>query len=261
MSLPENAAPVSVDRISVKVPPFWADDPVLWFAQIENQFDLAGITQDCTKFNHVSSALDQRYATAVRDIIIKPPIIGKYEHLKAELIRRFSPSPEARIKRLFRHEELGDRKPSDFLFHMRMLAESEVTDKVLRSLWLDRLPSRMRDILASSPPDDLDALAVIADRIHEMSPIPPRLAMVDNFQPQLEELSQQVEALSSNRGAVSSQGRPMHRRRDFSSPTPQNIKQGAPATRLCWYHQKYGKQARFCRQPCNFNSTNSMGSQ
>lgn len=261
MASSENTAPVSVDRVSVKVPPFWANDPVLWFAQIENQFDLAGISQDSTKFNYAASALEQRYATTVRDIIVKPPSVGKYELLKTELIRRFSPSPEARIKQLIQHEVMGEGKPSEFLLRLRMLAGSEVTNKVLRTLWLERLPPRMHDILASSPPDDLDALAVIADRIHEMAPTSPRVAIVDSYQTQLEELSRQVAALSNNRTAQPSCSHQSNRRCDLPSSNSQNAIRRTPADEMCWYHRKYGAQARSCRKPCNFDAKNYAGSQ
>jgi len=39
-----------VNRVAIKIPPFWADEPELWFAQLEGQFALGGITQDATKY-------------------------------------------------------------------------------------------------------------------------------------------------------------------------------------------------------------------
>ena len=42
-----------VTAVTVKLPPFWPDKAVLWFAQAEAQFLLRGITQDKTKFAHV----------------------------------------------------------------------------------------------------------------------------------------------------------------------------------------------------------------
>ena len=53
----------SIDRVSVKIPPFWRKDPEMWFAQVETQFVLAGRTSDETKFNHVAGNLDANYAT------------------------------------------------------------------------------------------------------------------------------------------------------------------------------------------------------
>jgi hypothetical protein len=45
----------------------------LWFAQAEAQFSLAGISSEKTKFFHVISQLDHRYAAEVEDIITSPP--------------------------------------------------------------------------------------------------------------------------------------------------------------------------------------------
>ncbi|KFD46718.1 hypothetical protein D918_09389 [Trichuris suis] len=64
---------LSVHRVTAKLPPFWPDRPALWFAQVEAQFTLAGITQDATKFAYVVSQLESRYAAEVEDIIVNLP--------------------------------------------------------------------------------------------------------------------------------------------------------------------------------------------
>ena len=74
-------------RVAVRLPPFWPDRPALWFAQAEAQFDLAGITRQRTKFNHVVSQLHQQHAAEVEDIITSPPEHESYDRLKAELVR------------------------------------------------------------------------------------------------------------------------------------------------------------------------------
>jgi hypothetical protein len=66
----------------VRLPPFWAERPAVWFAQAEAQFTLAGIFSEKTKFYYVISQLDQRYATEVEDIIISPPERAPYTKLK-----------------------------------------------------------------------------------------------------------------------------------------------------------------------------------
>jgi hypothetical protein len=55
--------------VNVRLPPFWAERPDVWFAQAEAQFTLAGINSEQTKFCCVMSQLDQRYAAEVEDII------------------------------------------------------------------------------------------------------------------------------------------------------------------------------------------------
>ncbi|XP_032689780.1 uncharacterized protein LOC116853037 [Odontomachus brunneus] len=40
-----------VNRIMIRAPPFFPEEPELWFAQLEVQFALSGITQDGTKIS------------------------------------------------------------------------------------------------------------------------------------------------------------------------------------------------------------------
>lgn len=119
---------VGLARVGVRAPPFWPDDPALWFAQLEGQFVLSNITVDATKFYYVASQLDHQYISEVRDIIKAPPATGKYEKLKTELLKRLSASQEKKVKQLLMHAELGDRKPSQFLRHLKDLADTVVSD-------------------------------------------------------------------------------------------------------------------------------------
>jgi hypothetical protein len=77
-----------------------------------------------------------------------------------------SPSKEQRICELLTLEEMGDRKPSQFLRHLRNLAP-DVPDYFLSSIWSTRLPSNIRAVLADQPEIDLDTTALCADRIME----------------------------------------------------------------------------------------------
>jgi hypothetical protein len=65
--------PAEISRVAVRLPSFWAERPVMWFAQAEAQFSLAGVNNGKTKFYYVISQLDHRYATEVEDIITSPP--------------------------------------------------------------------------------------------------------------------------------------------------------------------------------------------
>jgi hypothetical protein len=59
--------------VAVRLPPFWAERPAVWFTQAEAQVSLAGISSEKTKFFHVISQLDHWYAAEVEDIITSPP--------------------------------------------------------------------------------------------------------------------------------------------------------------------------------------------
>ena len=168
-----------VCRVGIKMPPLWAHKPVLWFAQLDAQFVLSNITSDTTKFYHLISALDYKSCVEVEDVIENPPAIDKYETLKKQLIARLSASKENRVRQLLSHEELGERKPSQFLRHLRSLAGPEIPDDFLRALWSSRLPSYIQAIIATQTHSDLDVVAELADKIHEVSPSPPAIQQVD----------------------------------------------------------------------------------
>jgi hypothetical protein len=67
----------------VRLPPFWAERPAVWFAQADVQFSLADISNERTKVYHIISELYHRYAADVEDIISSLPQ-NPYTALKTE---------------------------------------------------------------------------------------------------------------------------------------------------------------------------------
>jgi hypothetical protein len=52
----DGTQPAEIFRVAVRLPPFWAERPVVWFSQPEVQFSLAGISSERTKFHcHISA--------------------------------------------------------------------------------------------------------------------------------------------------------------------------------------------------------------
>lgn len=281
--LPSTIGEQSVLRVAARLPPFWAEKPALWFAQVESQFVLAGITQDSTKFHHVVANLDARYASEVEDIITSPPAppASAYEHLKKEMILRLSSSAEQRIRQLLDQEELGDRKPSHFLRHLKSLAAGSVvlTEPLLRTLWLQRLPGHVQEILQAQASLKPEEMAKVADRILEVH-VAPRSGAVNavaqptllgdttsHVEEKLQELARQVAALkvtfpTSSEGRYS---RSTSRRRRSPSNNGTNRLHSSPhpiresTSTLCFFHQRFGARARRCRSPCSW-SENANGS-
>jgi hypothetical protein len=117
-------------RVAVRLSPFWSGRPTIWFAQAEALFQLVVITRQQNIFNYVASQLNQQQAAEGQDLITSPPEHEPYDLLKVELVRRLSTSREQRVRQLFSHEEMDDRKPTQFLRHLRGLAP-DVPDKFL----------------------------------------------------------------------------------------------------------------------------------
>ncbi|XP_018358448.1 PREDICTED: uncharacterized protein LOC108758143 [Trachymyrmex cornetzi] len=136
---------------------------------LEGQFALCKVTDDNAKFAYALSRIEPNQAREIKDIITQPPTHGKYVALKKALIQRLTDSQNQRIRQLLEREELGDRKPSQFLRHLSTLAGTAVSKELLRTLWLGRLPSQMQAILATRSEDRLKDIAEQADRIHEVN--------------------------------------------------------------------------------------------
>ncbi|CAK1592534.1 unnamed protein product [Parnassius mnemosyne] len=147
-------------KINIKVPPFSPDDPEIWFALLESQFENSNITDDATKFTNVIINLDIIYA-------------------KAEIT---APCNVA-------------------------VASSSV------------------------------AVAQPANEIAELKKMVERLAL------KLDEHT------SSNR-RCSNRSRPQRRRSTSRQRTRSNSNYRKYP--ICWYHSKYGANARWCIKPCDY---------
>ena len=143
-------ATMVIAAVNVKLPPFWPSDPQIWFVQVEAQFTTCGITVQKTKFDYIVASLAPEFATEVHDLVLAPPAENPYDTLKEKLIKR---TEQRRLQQPFNAEELGDRKPTQLLRRMQQLLgdKAGATDgSFLKELYLQRLPSNVRMVLAST---------------------------------------------------------------------------------------------------------------
>ncbi|GBP51093.1 hypothetical protein EVAR_31817_1 [Eumeta japonica] len=94
---------------------------------------------------------------------------SKYETLKTELVKRLSDSKERKLKQLLMHEELGDRKPSQFLRHLQGVASPDIFKDLLITIWRSRLPQNIQTVNAGQTGPTLELLT--AYRVHEIAPL------------------------------------------------------------------------------------------
>ena len=259
-----------VHRVAAKLPPFWSEKPALWFAQVEALFTIANINQETTRFAYVVGQLDSRFAAEVEDIIENPPADRPYTHLKNELIRRLCTTEEHHVRQLLNLEELGDRKPSQFFKHLRSLANvALVPDNLLKTLWLQRLPTHIQGILQTQADLPLVRLTELADKIIDVSPVLNSVSVnaINSSDSTVTSLSQAVKELSDQVSAInakfSSPKRKFKRKVRFSRhSSPSSGSDSRPeeesTSELCWYHESFGEKALKCLPPCNY-STNFKG--
>ena len=281
-SAPENPPPIQppVATVSLKLPPFWPNDPTVWFAQVEAQFHTRNITSQATKYAYIISSLQPEIAQEVRDLLLTPPANQPYDTLKSELLQRTSASEQKRLHQLLISEELGDRKPSQLLRRMRqLLGDNHLEDRILRQLFIQRLPMNTQLILASTADSvPLDQLASIADKILEVALPTPTVASlsppataslpstsspeIQNLQAQLNHLTSQLQTLTNQlQFQPRSRGRSQTRspRRPSLSRSP--ARSTDPGGSFCWYHWNFGARAQKCNQPCSFPVSNPATAQ
>lgn len=249
----DNTTPSNIFKVTI-LPPFWPERPALWFSQAEAIFETAGITRDSAKYGYVVSQLPEKFAAEVEDIITNPPNEDKYQYLKSELIRR-------RIRQLLGKEELGDRKPTQFLGHLRAIAGHSLhNETILKQLFFRRLPSNVQNIFAGHTDLPLEKLASLADRILDVSTqnCPARPASSastesdssDKSDPEIEDLSRRVDALMRQVGVLTVR---VLQNQNASSSRSRSRGPYRPEQDFCWYHRRWRNKAHKCIIPCAWN--------
>lgn len=251
----QSSVPI-INRVSVKVPPFWSENPEVWFAQIEAQFSIAGVHSDSSKFNTVVAAIESKVLSQIADAIINPPETGKYDNLKKQLLERFGASEAERMRQLLSELELADKKPSQLLNEMRHLGAKNISTQLLESLWLGRLPASVRAILQVST-EQLKEKALLADKIMEVGDFKSYVATANTSQAP-NDINDRIERIEKSLEKINHQrNRSRTNSRSHSKSTgkrEQSNSQPNQNSNWCWYHATFKNRAKNCRSPCSFNS-------
>lgn len=240
------AASSSTQRVfaMLKIPLFWPENTTLWFAQIESQFTLYGITDDSVMFNHIVANLDGKVLQYVSDAVVCPPVADKYKNIKEKITECFAESSQKKMEKLLSDLTLGEQKPSQLLNRQRDLGGSAISDDFLKTLWLRQLPVNVQSILAAST-GSLTQMAQLADKIVEVSqPANNTVSVVSDSEATIAMLRKKVDNLEKQLHSRSS------RTRSRSSTSKERSASEVNKHDTCWYHWKFGEKASKCRPPC-----------
>lgn len=247
---------------NLKIPPFWRENPALWFGQVEAAFALFNVTADATRFRHVITQLDSQTLPAIGDIILNPPAADKYLAIKNRIMSSYAETSESKLRKLLRGIDPTNDKPTLLLQRIRHLADGQVGDALLRTLFLEQLPEYVRGVLVISGDLDLSALARQADKVMEATqssvsavhqPINSKevAAVTRERDTSFSDLTNAVAALTEEikrmKADTRSRSRSSSRHRMASSENKSDV---------CYYHAKFGDDARQCRQPCSKTQKN-----
>ncbi|XP_035739379.1 uncharacterized protein LOC118449202 [Vespa mandarinia] len=261
-----------INRVSARIPQFWMEEPLVWFTLAEIQFNLAGVTQDNIKYAHVLSKLDEKYIHVMLDVIMNPPATKRYENFKEQVIKRFTNASNIKRLQLLEKEELGDRIPSEFLRHLRNLAESRLSQGLLYIIWTSKLPAHIQTIVKTMHDSPLNIRAEVADRIADLSlpyNMPTKAAEIKikdinnedviSLKHQINGLTETVKEVYLNEkqrklefyGAKNEQSRKYQLdNQEQEHQNNMNLKE------ICYFHRKFGNEAGKCILPCSFRHLN-----
>lgn len=267
--------PTRVSNTVLQIPQFMEHDPELWFTIVEKACAAANIVSENAKFGTILGYLGEKYSQEVRDLIMSDNAESPYTTLKEALITRLGVSQEQKIRQLLEQEEIGDRKPTQYLRHLRKLGGTSFPEDAFKSLFLNRIPQTARAILAARNDLTLDQIAGIADNIVEtLQPTSSRLqvaeaANTNQSMPTLEALLNLkfTQFGLSIKNEIASLRREVDEKlynyeQHFRSKSPQQTRarprsrarsrqRTPPASGICYYHWKYGESSTKCEPPCS----------
>ena len=254
-------APQSVhssDTKLVGLPPFCQTQCKAWFEQCEV---LLGHLHPDTQHRSLIKAIPTETLTESGAKATDP-----FSTIKKHLITHFDATDVQLTRRFLATTELGDRKPSATLREMR----KQVTDhNMVRIRFLQILPEHVRMILAGLDTVPLDQLGETADKMmeqashHQSSTC---FAINGNttgnptgVHEQLAALTQEIAYLRTDRQSRSRTRSPSpsdrgRQNRSSDRARSQSRARYTPDTNLCWYHFRYGRLARNCTEPCQWDN-------
>ncbi|GBN95159.1 hypothetical protein AVEN_64429-1 [Araneus ventricosus] len=191
----------------------------------------------------VVAALDSKILSYVSDIVRNPPADSKYDALKTRILNHFSQSQGTKLLVLLKDLQLGDKKPSQWLQEMRNLAAEKVSEDVLRTIWMQRLPTSMQQILSVSN-GNLDGLSLIADKVNEIShfdtvvnSVASDNSVIQSFRDKISELRKRISLPRFRQSSSVKHEHSKSRVRSVSNSRKPQLK------RVCWYHRRFAQKA------------------
>ena len=150
----------------LKLPVFWVDAPVAWFAVVEAQFKLRRVWSEDERFCNIAATLDKMTLKKVVHLVVTPDVTQPYTKLKEALLASHQLTDFQQVELILAMEPLGSRKPSELLADMWEVCPSDKhNSKFFAALFLQRLPSHIRVLLTHEDHTNLRLLAAKADQL------------------------------------------------------------------------------------------------
>lgn len=238
-------------------PPLYTpNDTELFFLKLELYFEQNKVTDQNKKLMVIVSVINDCSLSATIKSVLNnvANLQTPYNELKQKILAVTTLSQEEKFDIFLKASSLGDMSPSRFLDYLQGLCGSDNENSaIVKAKFLNALSSDTRNILATMPNATLSELAKTADRIHStrghapisINKISDEIVMKSDvtafFKKELTSLHQilakQSEEINALKLCIDDRGN-----------LPKNSGDGK--TTLCYYHRKFGTNARKCDPSC-----------
>jgi hypothetical protein len=207
---------------------------------------------------HVIRALPADVVSPICDITsnITAESVNAYDAVKQALLKRFTTSALQRCFQLLDALPLGDRNIAAHFSQLRSIIPADA-DVLFNTIFLRTLPAHISTALADRA--ELPSAELAASAAQMQHTVAAQAAVVASTplppSPSFSAAPAQRYGHSPGRSKAS-RGRQTtpYRRRSTSSDCRRSPARSG-GRRLCWFHQKYGRQARRCdTQHCNWEN-------
>ena len=233
-----------------------------WLAHVDAFLGEIPDITDGARYGALLGAIPTDIISGVQHILDNPPATGsRYQTLKDALKTRYvKEDDESNYQQLLTITQ-GDMLPSELLQEMKRLNGRRVgklPPSVLRSMHLNKLQSEIQPLIEAvgSALDD-DEYATLADKVFKrqnraainavMLDTGPDVNALHNKRDEISELRREVRDLKDCLAKYIDNNKSTTRRSNTSSTahlTPD----------ICYYHNKFGPDAKRCQPPCKFKS-------
>ncbi|XP_075726354.1 uncharacterized protein LOC142768282 [Rhipicephalus microplus] len=155
------------------IPQLCLSNSSLWFIQVENKVRIHRITSEVRKRELLVEALPPQAISEICDILVGPLWDTPYTTVKQALLHRLVPPKHWCIQQLMCDEELGDRRPTQFLRNLQHLLGTQPygsETSILCELFPQHLPPTMRMALVTAQDKPLSELAEMVDDMMDVAP-------------------------------------------------------------------------------------------
>lgn len=209
-----HAQALQVQAVGLKLAPFFTQNPQFWFDASEAQFGIRNITSDDTKFWYTISALDHSTYEAVASIVrrVRNGTLrdNKFQRVKEVLLEKYGVRPVRQFYNLLKSAGETDRSVTE-LFN-KVGAMSVTLEEMRMATTLFILPQGIQ---------------------HELGK-----QKFKTFE-EMYEMAKLIEEQSSSTSIAAVRSKPKTNRKPQTS-----------AEDVCYYHKRFGKEAKKCRKPC-----------